>query len=104
MKAIWVAMALWSSAALAQAPDAPVADIKGESVKLKAGDVAPFDGRLLSEDEQIRRAKRLAEAEGELAKAHDSALVSKPVLVAIIVGCLVLGAGASAVVVLTAKK
>lgn len=103
MKALAVVLMLFSSLAFAQAPDAPV-DILGASVRLKSGEPAPFSGRLLSEDEQIRRAKRLAEAEGELAKAHESALVSKPVLIAIIVGALVVGAGAGAGVAIALKK
>jgi hypothetical protein len=103
MKAILCAL-LMSSAALAQSPDAPVVDVLGASVRLKAGEAAPFDGRLLSEDEQIRRAKRLAAAEGELAKAQESMLVSKPVLVAIIVGSLVVGVGAGFGVALAVRK
>lgn len=104
MKSILLCLALISNVALAQSPDAPLADVLGASVRLKAGEPAPFDGRLLSEDEQVRRAKRLAAAEGELAKAHESALVIKPVFVAIIVGALVLGAGAGAGVAIALKK
>jgi hypothetical protein len=86
------------------ADDAPLADIPRVSVRLKAGDVAPFDGRLLSSDEQVARAKRLAAAEGELAKARESWLLPPAAVVGIIAGALALGVAAGTGVALAVKR
>lgn len=73
------------------APDAP-----GVSVRLRAGETAPFDGRLLSLDENLRRGKDAVDCKAELASAKENSWVSKPVLVSVIVGALVVGAAVGA--------
>lgn len=101
----FVAVLLCSSLAFAEAPDAPIIeDIPGSTVRLRTGEPAPFDGQLLSFDEQVRRGKRLATAEAELEAAHASVLVSKPVLVALILGSIAAGAAIATGVTLAVKR
>ena len=93
--------------ALAQAPeDSPVLapDIPGLSVRLRAGEQAPFDGRLVELEENRRRGAAMVDCKAELASAKENTWVSKPVLVAIIVGGVVLGAAAGAGVTAWAMK
>lgn len=85
-------------------PDAPLEDMPGVSVRLRPGEPAPFQGQLLSEPEQIRRGKRLADAEATLAKAEQSVLLPKAAVVGIIVGALVLGAAAGAGVAVAVRR
>jgi hypothetical protein len=93
-------IALLLSLSLAQAPDtdSPVLapDVPEVSVRLKAGEVAPFDGRLLALEENLRRGKATADCRAELADAKGNAWVSKPVLITVIVGAVVLGAAVGA--------
>lgn len=92
MKTIVAAM-LCSSLAFADPPvDAPMADELGVSVLIKHGDPAPFDGRLLSMDENIARAKRAVECKATLAAAEENALLPKPVV------ALLISAAAAAVI------
>lgn len=103
MKTLMCAL-LASSLAFADPPadsltvDSPVLapDVPNVSVRLRPGEQAPFDGRLVSLDENLRRGKALADCRGELASAKENTWVSRPVLVAVIVGGLVLGAAAGA--------
>lgn len=78
--------------------DSPVIapDLPGISVRLRAGEPAPYDGRLLEHDESVRRGKALVSCRGELADAKTNEWLSKPVLIAFIVGGLALGAAAGA--------
>lgn len=85
--------------------DAPIADqespvmapdIPGVSVRLKAGEAAPFDARAIALDENLRRGKAIADCKGELEYGKTNVWTSKPVLVALIVGGIVLGAAAGA--------
>ena len=96
-----IATLLVSSIAFAdsvQDTDSPVMapDIEGVSVRLKAGETAPFDGRLLALDENLRRGRKMADCEAELADAKTNIWTSKPVLISILIGGLVLGAAAGA--------
>ena len=78
--------------------DSPVMapDVPGLSVRLRAGETAPFDGRLVELDENQRRGAALADCRGELASAKTNEWLPKPVLIAIIVGTAVLAAAAGA--------
>lgn len=82
------------SLALAQAPsDAPLADLPGVSVSLATGQPAPFAGRLVSPDEQVRRARLTEKDRAELAslKAPENVTVTKAALISITAGGVVLG-------------
>jgi hypothetical protein len=62
------------------APDAP-----GVSVRLRAGETAPFDGRLLSLDENLRRGKSAATCTATLADAEaNGVLLPKPAVATLI--------------------
>lgn len=86
--------------ALSQAPDtdSPVLapDIPETSVRLRAGETAPFDGRLISLDENLRRGKQWVDCKAELDDAKQNVWTSKPILITVIVGAVVLGAAAGA--------
>lgn len=86
--------------------DSPVLapDVPEISVRLKPGETAPFDGRLISLHENLRRGKVTAECKAELASAKENEWVSKPVLIGLIVGAFVVGAGAAAGVTAWAMK
>lgn len=90
----------------AAAPDAPLLDAPGASVRLEAGQPAPYTGQLLSDAENLRRAKRTAACEGtlEAAQAPSNVLLPKAALVAIIIGSVVLSAAAGAAVGVAAAK
>lgn len=81
--------------------DAPLADIQGESVKLEAGTPAPFSGRLLSENEQIKRGKKAAKDSAELAalKSPANITVDKGVLATAIIGSATIAAVVTGLVV-----
>jgi hypothetical protein len=71
--------------ALADPPaDAPVVDMPGTSVHLPAGQPAPFPGQLLSDEENIRRAKVAADCKATLADAEQGVLLPKPAVAALI--------------------
>lgn len=109
---------LVSSAALADPPTATVTDsvtvdsdsptiapdLPGVSVRLRAGETAPYDGRLIALDENVRRAKELVGCRAELEAGKENAWLSKPVLVTLIVGTAVLSAAAGAGVTAWALK
>jgi hypothetical protein len=88
----FLAVVLCSSLAFADPTpaDAPLAatavvvDVPGTSVHLSAGDVAPFGGRLISDEENIRRAKKEANERVTLLAAQENVLLSKPVVAALI--------------------
>lgn len=88
--------ALLLALALSQAPDTDTPtlapDVPNVSVRLRAGETAPFDGRLLSLDENLRRGKEAVDCKAELSSGKENAWISKPVLVGIIVGAVALGA------------
>jgi hypothetical protein len=110
----FIAVMLVSSVALADPPDshfatasadAPIADqespvlappIPGVSVRLRAGETAPFDGRLVELGENLKRGQKLADCRGELEDAKTNVWSSKGVLVGIIIGSIALGAAAGA--------
>ena len=100
-----IALLLISSIALAD-EDAPTLapDVPDVSVRLRAGETAPFDGRLLSLEENLRRGKDTVDCKAELSAAKENAWVSKPVLISLVVGGLVLGAAGGAAVVWAVKK
>lgn len=79
--------------ALAQAPEkctegvvdqAP--DIPGLSVRLRAGEVAPFDARAVTLQENCERGKMVAGLRAELADARTFKWVSEPLLATLISG------------------
>lgn len=79
-------------------------DVPEVSVRLRAGETAPFDGRLLSLEENLRRGKSAVECKGELDEAKTNLWMSKPLVIGLIVGGLVLGAAAGAAAVWAVKK
>jgi hypothetical protein len=67
--------------------DAPLADVPDVSVRLAMGQPAPFAGRLLSPEENVRRAKRTADCEATLADAEgNGVLLPRPAVAALISG------------------
>jgi hypothetical protein len=60
-----LALVLLSSVALAQAPDAPLADpdAQGRVLVLEAGEIAPFRGVLLDAQEDVHRERSRVRAE-----------------------------------------
>lgn len=79
-------------------------DVAGVSVKLRAGEPAPFDARALSLEENCERGKAKASCVAELTDAKTFVWVSKPALVTIIVGAAALSAAAAAGVTAWALK
>lgn len=93
-----LAVLLIASLAHADHEDTPTLapDVPEVSVRLRPGETAPFDGRLLSLDENVRRAKSAVECRAELASARENVWLSKPVVIGVIVGALLVGAAAGA--------
>lgn len=79
-------------------------DVPDVSVRLRAGETAPFDGRLLSLNENLRRGKDAVDCRAELAKAHESQLLPTGAVIAIIAGAVALGAAAGVGVTYFALK
>ncbi len=94
------------SLAHADESDSPVLapDLPGVSVRLKAGERAPFGGRLVALDENVRRTKALVECQGELADGKANVWTSPGVIVALVLGAVVVGAAAGAGVTALALK
>lgn len=97
-----IALMLCSSIALADPPathfatpsDAPLAaDEPGVSVRLQKGDPAPFDGRELSLDENLRRGKETTDCKTTLADAQANGVLLPRAGVAVLIS------GAAAAVV-----
>jgi hypothetical protein len=95
-------VALLSTAALATEPlpvDAPTAQVfppgpleRGRSVTLLPGEPAPYAGRLLDDQEQVRRARLAARDAAELADLRKgNVTMSVPVAVAIVAGGVAVG-------------
>lgn len=104
---ITILLFLVPALAFAQEPaDSPVLapDVPEVSVRLRPGEQAPFDGRLLSLDENLRRGKDAVDCKAELADAKENVWTSKATLVVVIVGAVVLGAAAGAGVTAWALK
>jgi hypothetical protein len=99
-----LAVLLSSSLAFAEPPsDAPLAD---RSVHLDAGEQAPFSGRLLSDVEHIE-SERICADDHQFRKEATSGgklLISPIAIVAIVVGCLALGAAVATGVTLAVKR
>lgn len=95
MRLILVAL-LSSSLAFAQAPDAPVL--------LKAGEPAPYSGRLLPEAENVRRTAKCAEWEATTKKAEESVLLKPIHVVAIVAGAIAVGAAVGVGATLAVKR
>lgn len=99
MRALLCVVLIASQATFASEPDdSPVLapDVPEVSVRLRPGETAPFDGRLLSLDENVRRAKSAVECRAELASAKESVWMSKPTIIALVAGALLVGAAAGA--------
>jgi hypothetical protein len=74
----------------------------GRSMKIKAGDVAPFNGRLLDEQEQVRRGKINARNEASLNDLKaGNVIIRTPVAIALVLGVAV--ASAAIAVLVTTK-
>lgn len=102
-----LAVLLISSVASAFTPeDSPTLapDVPEVSVRLRAGETAPFDGRLLSLEENLRRGKDAVDCKAELSTAKESVWMSKPLIVGLIIGGIVLGAAGGAAAVWAVKK
>lgn len=97
----FIAVMLCSSLAFA-AEDAPLAE--GRSMLVQAGEIVPFRGVCLDEQEHVRRERINERNAVTLATAERSWLISPPVVVGIIVASLALGAAVSAGVVLAVRK
>ena len=93
--------ALLLAALLAQA-DAPLAE--RPAMELKAGEVVPFDGVCMTSGKSLEVGKRIASCEAEVAKAHESTLISTPVLVAGVVGIVLVAFAAGAATAYAVKK
>lgn len=74
--------------ALAEPPaDAPLApDVPDTSVRLVMGQAAPFPGRLLSDEENLRRARVTADCRATLAEAEGNVLLPKAAVAVLISG------------------
>lgn len=75
-------------------PAGPLAP--GRSTKVKAGELAPYAGQLLDDQELVRRARVSASNAAELADLkRGNVTVSTPAFVAIVAGAIVAGAAAT---------
>jgi hypothetical protein len=90
-----ICLLLISTLAWADPPaDAPLAE--GRSIPVAAGELAPFAGQLIEPSEMVRRERINERNAAELAKLKadkGAAIVSAPVLVAIVLGTLAVGVG-----------
>lgn len=74
-------------------PAGPIAP--GKSTRVKAGELAPYTGQLLDDQELVRRARVGARDSAELADLkRGNVTISTPVFIAIVAGCIVAGAAA----------
>lgn len=103
----FLAVMLCSSLAFADPPaDAPTKcteattdtapDVPGVSVKLKAGEPAPFAARALSLQENCERGQDKAFLQTFKDDASTQVMIPKPLLVTIITGVIILSAAAAA--------
>jgi len=98
---------LISSLAFADPPkDAPLSDLPGRSVRLAAGQEAPFSGRLLSDVEHMESEAVCADdhAFRKEATAGGKLLLSSVAVVALVAGALALGAATAVGVTLAVKR
>ncbi len=79
-------------------------DAPGRALLLDAGEIAPYQGVLLDEQEDVRRVRVLVRTTAELEKAKEGMLISKPVFVAIVLGSIALSAGVTAGVTVAAIR
>lgn len=89
---------------LSQAADAPVVDVPGRTMDLKAGEVVPFAAVCLDGAQSVRAAKRVASCEATLADAETKTLVSTPVLVGGVVAIVAVAFAAGAATAYAVKK
>ncbi len=66
------------------------------AIVVKFGDLIPYDGVLLDDAATLKLGKQLMKCDAEAEEVSKKSLVSTPVLVAVIVGALVAGAGIGA--------
>lgn len=105
MRTILVAV-LTSAVAFAESPkDAPLADLPGRSVRLAAGQAAPFPGRLLADAEHRASEAVCADdhAFRERATKDDALRLTPLAVVAIVAGALAVGAATATAVVLVVR-
>jgi len=86
-------LVMCSSLAFADPADAPLLDEPGVSIHLVAGQLAPFQGYLVSDDETKARGKELAKCRGTLAYENVNDVVMPKLAIAALIS-----AGAAAVV------
>lgn len=106
MKTVLVAL-LCSSLAFAGAPaDAPLADpdASGRALILEQGDITPYRGVLLDEQEAVRRERARVRAEATLKAAEEGVLLPRGALIAIVAGCAAASAAIAAGVTVWALK
>lgn len=109
-----VATLLVSSLAFAQEPgsgftvpeDSPVLapDVPEVSVRLRAGETAPFDGRLLSLEENLRRGKDAVDCKAELSEAKTNVWTRPGVIVAMVLSAFAVGGAVAVGATLALKK
>ena len=78
-----------------------------QSVHLDAGQDAPFAGQLIADAEHIRRERineRNAEAFDFAVKHQGSVILTKPQLIAVVAGAVVVGAALGVAVTVAVKK
>lgn len=84
-------------------PAGPLAP--GKSTRVKAGELAPYSGQLLDDQELVRRARITARDAAELQELKKgNAVISTPAFIAIVAGCVVAGAAAGAAVAYAVKR
>lgn len=91
---------------LVLAQDAPVRDLDepGRALILEQGDIAPFAGVLLDEQEDVRRERARVTAEVTVKKAEEGVLLPRPAFIAIVLGCAAASAAIAAGVTAYALK
>lgn len=98
---------LIASTALADPPaDAPVRDLDapGRALIIEQGEIVPFSGVLLDQQEDVRRERACVRAEVTVATASEGVLLPKAAFIAIVVGCAAASAAVAAGVTVAAMK
>lgn len=100
-----IAVLLMSSLALAGDPpaDAPL-DEPGRALILDQGEITPYRGVLLDEQEAVRRERARVRAEVALETAQQGVLLPRGALIALVAGCAVASAAIAAGVTYVAAR
>lgn len=103
----FVAALLIASTALADPPkDAPVRDLDapGRALIMEQGEITPFSGVLLDQQEDVRRERARVRAEVTVTAAQEGVLLPRPAFIAIVLGCAAASAAIAAGVTAWALK